>query len=155
MSSLILFSLITLQSPFLTGQTFALELRSFLIGQTFTLWTWFGQFNELQRSCVWGPKHFAQHALGTILQVWWTCHLTGWNLKALPWKRKKLGQQHMANGVNVFSLLLQRKWPHLWTCGRVSVICRTQQMQTTKWVRNTAMASIAEAFSREGTIGGS
>ena len=71
------------------SQTTTLSL--FLTRQTFTLWTWFGQFNELQRSCVWGPKHFAQHALGTILQVWWTCHLTGWNLKALPWKEEETG----------------------------------------------------------------
>ena len=38
----------------------------------------------------------------------------------------------MADGVNVFSLSLRRKWPRLWTCGRVSVICGTQQIKTNK-----------------------
>ena len=38
----------------------------------------------------------------------------------------------MADGVNVFSLSLQRKWPQLWTRGRGSVICGTQQIKTNK-----------------------
>ena len=49
-----------------------------------------------------------------------------------PMEEEKTEKQHMADGVNVFSLLLQRKWPRLWTCGRVSVICGTQQIKTDK-----------------------
>ena len=30
-----------------------------------------------------------------------------------PMEVEKMGQQHMGDGVNVFSPLLQRKWPHL------------------------------------------
>ena len=110
------------------------ELSSLLIGRTFTSRTWFGQFDELQRSCVRSPKCFIWYALGTICRVLRTLCLIGWNLRALVWKRKKLGQQHTADGLNVFSLWLRRKWPHLWTCGRVSVICGTQQIETNKWV---------------------
>ena len=29
-----------------------------------------------------------------------------------------MGQQHMADGMNVFSLWLQIKWPNLWTYAR-------------------------------------
>ena len=54
------------------------ELSSFLIGRTCTSRTWFGQFDELQRSCVRGPKLFTRHALGTVRRVRRTLRLIGW-----------------------------------------------------------------------------
>ena len=58
-----------------------------LIGRTFASRTWFGQFDELLRSCVRGPKRFARHALETISRVRRTLRLIGWNLRALLLKR--------------------------------------------------------------------
>ena len=79
------------------------KLSSFITGWTFTSPTWFRQFNGLWRSCVWGPKVFAVHALGTVHWDWWILCLIGWNLRALLWMRKTLGQQNMDGSVNVSS----------------------------------------------------
>ena len=43
-----------------------------------------------------------------------------------PMEEEKTGTA--THGWWLFSLSLRRKWPHLWTCGRVSVICGTQQI---------------------------
>ena len=59
------------------------KLFSFLTGQTFTSQICLGQFNEKQQRCIRGPKHFIQHALGTIHPVQQTLLLFVWQQREL------------------------------------------------------------------------
>ena len=110
------------------------ELSSFLIGQSFASGTWLRQFNKLRQSCVWDLKRFAQHALGTVCRVWQTLRLTGWNLRALLWKRKKTGTATHGWQCECFQPLALEEivsFVDLWEGQHYR---GTQQIKTTKWV---------------------
>ena len=80
-------------------------LSSFLTGQTFSSRTWFGQFDELRRGCVRGPKRFARHALGTVHRVRQPCVwlVRTWELSCGKGEKKTLGQQNIDDSENVLS----------------------------------------------------
>ena len=66
------------------------KLSLFLIGQTFTSWTCFGQFDKLPWSYVLCPKSFAEHALGIFAQFGEPCLWLVLRVKrALLWMRQK------------------------------------------------------------------